>query len=74
MPYFKGYKGTNCLVNMVPMDWATHVLQWKVQKEVALQNLTNLKTFRSSDWFLKLGTMKEESLVITDQHAVVNLL
>jgi hypothetical protein len=30
------------------------------------------KTFLSSDWSLQLDSMKLESLVITDQHAVVN--
>ncbi len=30
------------------------------------------KAVRSSDWSLQLDSMKSESLVITDQHAVVN--
>ncbi len=30
------------------------------------------KSFRSSDWSLQLDSMKLESLVIADQHAVVN--
>ncbi len=30
------------------------------------------KTVLSSDWSLQLDSMKSESLVITDQHAVVN--
>ncbi len=30
------------------------------------------KAVRSSDWSLQLDSMKLESLVITDQHAVVN--
>ncbi len=30
------------------------------------------KVVRSSDWSLQLDSMKLESLVITDQHAVVN--
>ncbi len=30
------------------------------------------KATRSSDWSLQLDSMKLESLVITDQHAVVN--
>jgi hypothetical protein len=30
------------------------------------------KAIRSSDWSLQLDSMKLESLVITDQHAVVN--
>ncbi len=30
------------------------------------------KVARSSDWSLQLDSMKLESLVITDQHAVVN--
>ncbi len=32
------------------------------------------KAVRSSDWSLQLDSMKLESLVITDQHAVVNTL
>jgi hypothetical protein len=31
-----------------------------------------LKTGLSSDWSLQLDSMKEESLVIADQHAAVN--
>ena len=32
----------------------------------------SLKTGLSSDWRLKLASMKSESLVIADQHAAVN--
>ena len=32
----------------------------------------SLKTGLSSDWSLQLDSMKEESLVIADQHAAVN--
>ena len=32
----------------------------------------SLKAGLSSDWSLQLDSMKSESLVITDQHAVVN--
>jgi hypothetical protein len=32
------------------------------------------KNYLSSDCFLKLGSMKEESLVIVNQHVTVNML
>ena len=40
------------------MIWATHVLQWREQREAKPRGLANLK--------------KHESLVIADQNAAVN--
>ena len=54
------------------MNWATNVLQWKLQKEAIVFKLEQIsKSFLSSDCGLKLAHMKLESLVIVDQHATV---
>jgi hypothetical protein len=37
-----------------------------------IEDLANLKRYRSTDWTLKLEFMKVESLVIVDQNATVN--
>ena len=59
---------------MALMNWATNVLQWKLQKEAIVFKLEQIsKSFLSSDCGLKLAHMKLESLVIVDQHATVNL-
>jgi hypothetical protein len=42
-------------------DWAAHMLQWLLQKEAIV---AKLKNNLSSDYNLKLGYMKVESLVI----------
>ena len=56
------------------MNWATNVLQWKLQKEAIVYKLEQIyKSFLSSDCGLKLARMKLESLVIVDQHATVNM-
>ena len=56
------------------MDWATHVLQWKLQKVTKIKFLVNLfKIFPSSDCKLKLVCIKLESLVIANQHVAVNM-
>jgi hypothetical protein len=58
---------------MALMSWATHVLQWPVQR--ARETVTwseSLKAGRSSDWSLKPDSMKLESLVIAHQHGAVN--
>jgi hypothetical protein len=58
---------------MALMSWATHVLQWPVQR--ACETVTwseSLKAGLSSDWSLKLDSMKVESLVIAHQHGAVN--
>ena len=58
---------------MALMSWATHVLQWAVQRVAMPQGISqSQKTVRSSDWSLQLDSMKSESLVIADQHAAVN--
>jgi hypothetical protein len=58
---------------MALMSWATHVLQWPVQR--ASETVTwsqSLKAGLSSDWSLKPDSMKVESLVIAHQHGAVN--
>ncbi len=55
------------------MTWATHVLQWPVQR--ACEAVTRSESFKaglSSDCRLQLACMKSELLVIADQHAAVN--
>ena len=55
------------------MFWATHVLQWPVQREAKGRPGANpSKAGPSSDCSLQLDYMKSESLVIADQHAAVN--
>ena len=57
------------------MTWATHVLQWTVQKGCPNRERGEPnphKTVLSSDCRLQLAYMKPESLVIADQHAAVN--
>ncbi len=55
------------------MTWATHVLQWMVQRAAKPRGISKShKTILSSDCRLQLAYMKPESLVIADQHAAVN--
>ena len=55
------------------MSWATHVLQWSVQREAKSRDGANpIKADLSSDCSLQLDYMKLESLVIADQQAAVN--
>ena len=55
------------------ISWATLMLQWLVQWAAKSQDGANpIKTNPSSDWSLKLDSMKLELLVIVDQHATVN--
>ena len=54
------------------MTWATHVLQWEVQRVARPRGHANLLKLLSSDCRLQLACMKPESLVIADQHAAVN--
>jgi hypothetical protein len=55
------------------MPWATHMIQWMKQWVAKPQGGANpIKYILSSDWRLKLASMKLESLVIADQHAAVN--
>ena len=55
------------------MSWATHVLQWPVQR--VSENASSSKSHKaglSSDWSLQFDSTKAELLVIADQHAAVN--
>ena len=55
------------------MTWATHVLQWMVQREAKPRGQAKpIKTILSSDCSLQLDYMKLESLVIANQHVAVN--
>ena len=55
------------------MPWATHMIQWMKQWAAKPRGGANpIKYVLSSDWRLKLASMKLESLVIADQHAAVN--
>ncbi|MNG14156.1 hypothetical protein D3C84_978880 [compost metagenome] len=55
------------------MTWATHVLQWPIQREAKPRGGANpIKVGLSSDCRLQLACMKSELLVIADQHAAVN--
>jgi hypothetical protein len=55
------------------MSWATHVLQWTVQRAAkGRPGAKPAKAVRSSDCRLQLACMKPELLVIADQHAAVN--
>ena len=54
------------------MFWATHVLQWSVQKAQSREGELISKTDPSSDCRLQLAYMKLELLVIVDQNATVN--
>jgi hypothetical protein len=55
------------------MTWATHVLQWPIQREAKSRGGANpIKVGLSSDCRLQLACMKSELLVIADQHAAVN--
>ena len=55
------------------IPWATHMIQWMLQWVAKPRGGANpIKNVLSSDWRLKLASMKSESLVIADQHAAVN--
>ena len=55
------------------MPWATHMIQWALQWVAKPRGGANpIKGALSSDWRLKLASMKLELLVIADQHAAVN--
>ena len=59
---------------MALMSWATHMLQWRIQRVANSREEANpIKVRLSSDCRLQLACMKLESLVIVDQHATVNL-
>ena len=58
---------------MALMSWATHVLQWPVQRAANLVRVSEShKAGRSPDWSLQLDSMKSESLVIANQNVAVN--
>ena len=55
------------------MSWATHVLQWSVQREAKWKRGANpQKAGPSSDCGLQPAHMKLELLVIANQHVAVN--
>jgi len=61
-------------VTVAFIGWATHVLQWKIQKVTIIKLLKLIfKIFLSSDYKLKLAYMKLESLVIANQNVAVNM-
>ena len=50
------------------IPWATHVLQWRVQRDAMSRDGANpYKTRLSSDRSLQLDSLKPESLVIAGQ-------
>ncbi len=58
---------------MALMSWATHVLQWSVQRVANPRGGANpKKTGLSPDTSLQPDSLKSESLVIADQQAAVN--
>jgi hypothetical protein len=58
---------------MALMSWATHVIQWPVQRVAKPRGEANLiKTGLSSDCRLQLACMKLELLVTVGQHTTVN--
>ena len=57
---------------MALTGWATHVLQWRLQRVATCEGELIPKSRLSSDCTLQLECMKSESLVIADQHAAVN--
>ena len=55
------------------MTWATHVIQWRSNREKRSREEERISKRRlSSDCRLQLACMKSELLVIADQHAAVN--
>ena len=55
------------------MTWATHVLQWHLNRGQRHREVKRTpKNGPSSDCRLQLACMKSELLVIADQHAAVN--
>ncbi len=55
------------------MPWATHMIQWTLQRVAKPRGGANpIKGVPSSDWRLQLASIKLELLVIADHHAAVN--
>jgi hypothetical protein len=58
---------------MALTPWATHVIQWPVQRVANPRGGANrIKTGLSSDCRLQLACMKSDSLVTVGQHTAVN--
>jgi len=58
---------------MALTPWATHVIQWPVQRAAKPRGGANrIKTGPSSDWRLQLASMKSDLLVTVGQHTTVN--
>ncbi len=55
-----------------PYDGATHVLQWRIQREATSREQADLIKCVVVGLSLQLDSMKSESLVIVDQNATVN--
>ena len=56
-----------------PYAWATHTLQWAVQRVAKARGGANpIKAVLSSDCRLKPACMKAELLVTAGQHTAVN--
>ena len=59
---------------MALTSWATHTLQWPVQREARPRGGANpSKAGLSSDRRLQLACMKAELLVTVGQHTAVNM-
>jgi hypothetical protein len=70
--YFFFIRGRSQVV-MALIGWATHVLQWYLQTEATMQISANLiKNILVRIAGCNSPCMKLESLVIMDQHAMVN--
>ena len=68
----RGRRGRRQVI-MALMSWATHMLQWRIQRVANSREVANpIKVRLSSNCRLQLACMKLESLVIADQHAAVN--
>ena len=58
---------------MALTPWATHVIQWPVQRAAIPRGGANrIKTGLSSDWRLQLASMKSDLLVNVGQHTTLN--
>jgi hypothetical protein len=58
---------------MALTPWATHVIQWPVQRAAKPRGGANrIKTGLSSDWRLQLASMKSDLLVNVGQHTTLN--
>ena len=58
---------------MADTGWAIYVLQRVIHSKVVLVIYCKVKVTFSTDYFLKLENMKEESRVIVDHYATVNI-